>query len=392
MFGRPASLPCGKFPYPLKLQFPFPMEIMKSLKAIKGASVKDGLAGGQGFLLGPDGEDPPGPVRHLLTLADDQPFSFLFGLLGLGYHYRLDIRPSDSVLALYHIRDGIPVFLHHFSTPLVPRTRISIDTFHSQVRIGLNGFQVMHAQIDSTLDARIGFAPLSPAGFRLPDCVRTPLCLPMLAWLCLGDGFSNARWRNRHFLSWPELVFGQREDWFNGCVAAGNSRRIIQLAWDFAPLCRNSSVLIATGSDDLIEGESYEDFENRLFTTVQALRSTGVQSIHVATLPPRVSAMEETENWSKRIAIFADRHQLKLLDFHSWLKPHMHLMVRGEYPGSGAQKLLATKVADRLALSLPEPPPEHLCTTPSSGLSHRIMRKLHHQLDMQLADFPGVLR
>lgn len=368
------------------------MEITKSLRPIKGATVKDGLAGGRGYLLGPDGEGPAGPVRHLLTLADGHPFSFLFGLLGLGYHYRLDIRPSDSVLALYHVRDGIPVFLHHFSTPLSPGTRISIDTFHSQARIGLNGFQVMHAQIDSTLDARIGFAPLSPAGFRLPDCARTPLCLPMLAWLCLGDGFSNARWRNRHFLSWPELVFGQREDWFNGCVAAGNSRRIIQLAWDFAPLCRNSSVLLATGSDDLIEGESYDDFENRLFTTVQALRSTGVQSIHVATLPPRVSAMEETEDWSKRIAIFADRHQLKLLDFHSWLKPHMHLMVRGEYPGSGAQKLLAAKVAERLALPLPEPPPEHVAPIPSAGLRHRFLRKLHHQLDMQFADFPGVLR
>jgi len=368
------------------------MEIMKSLKAIKGASVKDGLAGGQGFLLGPDGEGPAGPVRHVLTLADDQPFSFLFGLLGLGYHYRLDIRPSDSVLALYHIRDGIPLFLHHFSTPLRPRTRISIDTFHSQVRIGLNGFQVMHAQIDSTLDPRIGFAPLSPAGFRLPDCVRTPLCLPMLAWLCLGDGFSNARWRNRHFLSWPELVFGQREDWFNGCVAAGNSRRIIQLAWDFAPLCRNSSVLIATGSDDLIEGESYENFENRLFTTVQALRSTGVKSIHVATLPPRMSAMEETGEWSQRIVSFTDHHQLKLLDFHSWLKPHMHLMVRGEYPGAGAQKLLAAKVAECLSLDLPDSAPEHVNPAHPTGLGSRLLHNLQHQLDTRLADFPGVLR
>lgn len=368
------------------------MEIMKSLKAIKGASVKDGLAGGRGFLLGPDGDGPAGPVRHELTLNDDKPFSFLFGFLGLGYHYRLDIRLADSVLALYHIKDGIPLFLHHFSTPINRHTKIRIDTFHSLVRIGLNGFQVMHAQIDSSLDPRIGFAPLSPAGFQLPEYVRTPVCLPILAWLCLGDGFSNARWRNRHFLSWPELVFGKREDWFNGCVAAGNSRRIIQLAWDFAPLCRNSSVLIATGSDDLIEGEPYQNFENRLITTVQALRSKGVKSIHVATLPPRASAMEETREWSQRIARFTDQHQLKLLDFHSWLKPHMHLMVRGEYPGAGAQKLLAAKVAESLSLDLPDSAPEHVNPAQPTGLRSRLLNKLQHQLDTRLADFPGVLR
>lgn len=361
-------------------------------RTVKGASVRNGAMGGRGYLFGHEGEGPACPARHFLKLTCDKPFSFLFGLLGLGYHYRLDVRPLDSVLALYHIKDGIPVFLHHFSTRITPGATINLDTFHSQARVGLNGFQIMHVLVDSTLDARVGFAPLSGEGFQLPEYSRTPLCLPMLAWLCLGDGFSNARWRNRDFLSWPELVFGRRDDWFNGCVAAGNSRRVKQLAWDFSPLCRNSSVLIATGSDDLMEGEPYEAFEDRLLAIVNALRSTGVKSIQVATLPPRMSAMQETREWSERVTAFTLRHQLGVLDFHQWLEPHMNLMVRGEYPGSDAQKLLAHKVSEHLSLPLPESPPEKEPPTRTSGPADRLLRKLHHHLERRFADFPGMLR
>ena len=291
--------------------------LIPSLRTIKGARIEGDRALGGGFLIQQKPDDLPFPRRHRLDLAGPEPFAFLFGLSGLGYHFRLDVRPQDSILALYQICDGIPLFIHHFATPIRPDATITIDLFHSQIRVGINGFQVMHAIGDPHFDPRIGFSPLTPAGFILPVHITTPLLLPALEWLCLGDGFSNARWRNRSFLSWPERVFGRREDWFNGCVAAGNSRRIMQLAWDFAPLCHDSSVLLAVGSDDQIEGESYADFEDRLAAIIERLRSSRLKSIYLATLPPRASAMDATRDWSARMRDFAGYNKINVLDFHA---------------------------------------------------------------------------
>ena len=365
--------------------------LLPSLRPIKGARLQGDRARGGGFLIQQEPDDVPSPRRHRLDLAGPEPFAFLFGLSGLGYHFRLDVRPQDSILALYQICDGIPLYLHHFATHIPPDAVITVDLFHSQIRVGINGFQVMHAVGDPHFDPRIGFSPFTPAGFTLPKHSATPLLLPALRWLCLGDGFSNARWRNRSFLSWPERVFGHREDWFNGCVAAGNSRRVLQLAWDFAPLCHDSSVLLAVGSDDQIEGESYVDFETRLAVIIRRLRSSRLKSIHLATLPPRASAMEATRDWSVRMREFAANNNLGILDFHGWLAPDMRGMVRGEYPGAEAQELLAARVAETLGLTLPAARPEEIPLAAPSPFLGKALRKAYRWLDQRLADFPGVL-
>ncbi len=365
--------------------------LIPTLRPIKGAQIQDDRAIGGGFLIQQSQDDAHSPRRHRLDLAGSEPFAFLFGLSGLGYHFRLDVRPHDSILALYQIRDGIPLFLHHFATPIAPDATITVDLFHSQIRVGVNGFQVMHAIGDPHFDPRIGFSPLNPTGFVIPRHTATPLFLPTLAWLCLGDGFSNARWRNRSFLSWPERLFGHRDDWFNGCVAAGNSRRVLQLAWDLAPLCHASSVLLAVGSDDQIEGESYQDFEKRLSAIIQRLRSSRLHSIHLATLPPRASAREATREWSARMIDFAAKNQLGILDFHGWLAPTMHGMVRGEYPGAGAQQLLASRISETLGLTLPTSCPNEIQLHAPSPLAGKVLRKAYRWLDQRLADFPGAL-
>jgi len=361
------------------------------LKCIKGASLSGHRVGGSGYLIGPSSDGEANPCRHVLNLRGNEPFSFLFAFTGLGHHCRLDIRPADSVIALYQIRDGIPLYLHHFSTVLRPDESISIVIFHCQIRIGIGSHQVMHAMVESEIDARIGFAPLHPSGYNLPDYHRAALTMPMPAWLCLGDGFSNSRWRNRSFLSWPELVFGHRDDWFNGCVAAGNSRRVLQTAKELAPLCNRATTLIAVGSDDLIEGDPYEEFAQRLQSTVSLLRKTGCGPIHIATLPPRASAVDATRDWSGRLREFAADHELGVLDFHSWLEPRMDLMVRGEYPGRDAQVLLAERVLETLSLPEPPPPPASLMAAPSNGFSRRIIQRIKRHADRSLDDFPGVL-
>lgn len=362
------------------------------LLPIKGAKLQGDQVLGSGFLIQRDSMDSRLPIRHRLVLSGPEPFAFLFGLTGLGYHHRLDIRPKESTLALYHVRDGIPLYLHHFSTHIPSNSVISIDLFHSQIRIGINGFQVMHTISDPRFDARIGFSPLSAVGFNLPTHSSTPVPDTALAWLTLGDGFSNARWRNRNFLSWPECVFGHREDWFNGCVAAGNSRRLLELAKDFAPLCDDTAVLLAVGSDDQIEGETYEDFEVRLLKIIQILRTSRLKSIHLSTLPPRASALESTRDWSIRMKDFAVRNQIGILDFNTWLSPHMEWMVRGEYPGARAQQLLALRVAETLGLQLPTACPEEIQPAVSSPMVGKVLHRVQSWLDKRLANFPGVLQ
>ena len=91
-----------------------------TLHPVKGARLVGDRVSGRGYLFGGDGADDWVPVRHSLDLNGRDPFAFIFGLSGIGYHYQLDIRPDLSILALYQIRDGIPLYLHHFANPLFP--------------------------------------------------------------------------------------------------------------------------------------------------------------------------------------------------------------------------------------------------------------------------------
>jgi hypothetical protein len=102
--------------------------------------------------------------------------------------------------------------------------------------------------------------------------------------------------------------------------------------------------------------------------------------------------MEATSDWSTRIIDFAGRNQLGILDFHGWLAPTMRGMVRGEYPGSEAQQILASRVGEALGLTLPSSCPVEMQPNSMSPYIDKILRKAQRWLDNRLCDFPGLVR
>jgi hypothetical protein len=213
-------------------------------------------------------------------------------------------------------------------------------------------------------------------------------------WICLGDGFSNNRWRNRHFISWPELIFGRTNGYLNACVAAANTRRVQSIAKTFGATLGGSKIIVATGTDDLLEGESCTNFEVRLRKLVELLKLQGADQVFLATLPPRASDRANCIYWSERIHHVAADTGSTIMDFHEWLAPHVKCaMIRGEYPGAEGQAILATHVAKVLEIELPKGAPKTMEPKRPPGARFAfIPRKLGRRLEPWLLDYPGLMR
>lgn len=372
------------------------MEIQPSqhpLKCIKGASFHAGTAAGGGYLLGPEDSVEHGGASYALNLSHPTAFSFLFGFRGIGCHYRCDILPRHGMIALYQMMDGIPLYLHHVSTVVPQEAEICIVWHAGSIRVKLNAHTVLNVIADGPSSGHWGFAALE-GPFKVPGLTRSPAAPEQYEWICLGDGFSNARWRNRHFLSWPEILWGDANSCLNACVAAGNSNRVLEVIRDLGDVLAGSKVIVATGSDDLIEGESFEDFSRRLDRIVSELSQAGVAGIYLCTLPPRNSDLENTRTWSEKIQQSANGHGVQVLDFHNWILPESATcMVRGEYPGASAQQLIARKIAAKLGL---HPAANCPATTepqrPFRGKFNALARRAERLLGGFTLDFPGLVR
>lgn len=363
-----------------------------SFRSVGGAVLDDRRLSGGGLILGPDRSACEGELVHHLMRSDDTPFSFLFNFEGIGSHLRLDINPEYDLLALYQIRDGIPLYLHHLHAKLEERFEITVRVQERLIRVSLNGFHIMHADADVGHERRVGISSSAPGSLCLPTLRTEEESASRIQWLCLGDGFSNARWRNRAFLSWPELVFGERNDWFNAGAAAANSRRILRRIEELAPFFENANVILATGSDDEIEGEVLAEFLVRLESITERLGELGVSSIWLATLPPRLGSKESAGIWSGAVRAIAERRGHGILDFHDWLKPHMELLIHGQYPGKEAQRVLATKVSRALGIPEPRVVVEDVSRSPLPWtFSKRLLSKIHVRMNRYLDPFPGVV-
>jgi hypothetical protein len=363
------------------------------LKCIRGASIHAGTAAGGGYLLGPEDSVGHGGASYALNLTHRTAFSFLFGFRGIGCHYRCDILPREGIIALYQMNDGIPLYLHHASTVIPQEAEIRIVWHACSIRVKSNGYTVLNVIADGPPSGHWGFSALE-GPFKVPALTRSPAAPEKYEWICLGDGFSNARWRNRHFLSWPEILWGDGDSCLNACVAAGNSNRVLDVIRDLGGALAGAKVIVATGSDDLIEGETFEDFSRRLNRIVSELRQADVAGIYLCTLPPRNSDLENTRTWSEKIQQAADGHAIPVLDFHDWILPETaNCMVRGEYPGAAAQQLIARKIAAKLGLhpaancpATTEPP------RPFGGRFNTFARKAERMLGRFTLDFPGLVR
>jgi hypothetical protein len=362
-------------------------------KCIKGESLHEGTIGAGGLLLGAEDAVEQAGVSYALTLAYSTNFSFLFGFRGIGCHYRCDIQPRHGIIALYQMKDGIPLYLHHVSTILSLGAEIKIIWHARAIRVTLHGYTILNVITDGPKSGHWCFAALGEP-LSVPALTSSLVALEKYEWICLGDGFSNARWRNRHFLSWPEILWGHGDSCLNACVAAGNSSRTLEVVRDLGTVLEGAKVIVATGSDDLIEGEAFENYSIRLEQITSKLRQDGADGIYLCTLPPRNSDLKNTRTWSEEIKKFAKFHAIQVLDVHDWILPETaNCMVRGEYPGTAAQKLIARKIAAQLGLQLPTTCP--VTIDPQLPLRRRtaaLARKVERMLGPFTQDFPGLLR
>jgi hypothetical protein len=187
------------------------------------------------------------------------------------------------------------------------------------------------------------------------------------------------------------MLLGRDNDCLNACVAAATSQRVLTIADALAPRLAGATALVATGSDDLIEGESCDDFEHRLKLLLERLHAAGVITTFLATLPPRTAARENCHIWSERIRRVAQDTGSGLLDFHDWLADHAATcMVRGEYPGAAGQALLALRVAEALGVPPARDAPDgtYPPATSAASLTH-LARKLARRLEPWTSNFPG---
>jgi len=363
------------------------------MKCIKGATLEDDLAGASGFILGAVDSLENDRITYQFKISGAYGFAFLFGFQGIGCHYRCDVVPQSRIIALYQVSDGIPVYLHHLCVDLAAGSVIEIHWQAGSVRVSLNGFFILNVITNGPKSGHHGFTSLGQP-YQIPEVKVSRSEAVKFGWVCLGDGFSNSRWRNRHFLSWPEILFGESDTCLNACVGAGNTRRVLNVIELLGESLKGANIIVAAGSDDLIEGGTFDDFAASMKDILARLRQAHTGTIHLCTLPPRASDPVNTERWSEGIHKLAAGAGLPVLDFHGWLRPQASTcMVYGEYPGAAGQKLLAERVAGSLALSIRgTPPATYEPTRPGGRRLSSLAAKADRMLKRWTLDYPGLLR
>jgi len=338
----------------------------KIMRLIKGASERHGYIFGPGYALLGHQNANRHQVTYRLPLPDQQVCYFVFGFQGVGSHFLVELCAQQGLIALYHVKDGIPVYLNHVLVRLPARAIIDILQDTDFLSISSSGYGLLNVLHDGNAEGEWGFSV--PRGHRLslPRVEIVHQQVPPLAWIVLGDGFSNNRWRNRHFVSWPELLFGPKVSYLNACVAAANSRRVLQVAQRLVPRMRNTQVIVAMGTDDLIEGAGAEHFLRNLDNLVALLHKAGVRHVWIINLPPVRSQMAAIMEWNEILRRRLYDTNITLVDTHSLLmQDKSSCMAEGEYPDASGQWLIARHLAPLLGGLNPQRSP---IITPREGL------------------------
>jgi hypothetical protein len=326
-------------------------ELFMEYECLKKAHLSAGLLSGHGYALAPFEELAGGGLEFGFPIRGMDEIAFVIGFRGVGHHYRCDIIPKRNLVLLHLIKDGIPVYLQHASINLGKETAFRIRwTADALLLFGgdICFINILGEGIDS---GRWGFA-VNGGQVRLPDVAQTRKPRFQPRWVVLGDGYSNNRWPNRHFFSWPELTFGQRGDYLNACVAAGNTRRVLEVIEQISPIFAGCEVILAAGADDFIEGTSSDESIRRIRQILARLNALGTHRIHVCAIPPRARRDDEVTARNALLAPLALSEADGFIDFHGILSAgKAQLLVNGDYPGAQAQIMLAQGVLSNLGLS-----------------------------------------
>ena len=332
-------------------------------------------------------------LSYTLTLPGDDGFAFLFGFQGRGCNFRLDVRPKNRIAALYQRCDGILLYLHHVCLELRPGSEVTVLWQAGSIRVKLNGFCIINVIATGPTSGHRGFVPIGTA-YEIPRVEVARIAATTFEWICLGDGFSNNRWPHRHFLSWPEILFGDRDACLNACVAAGNTHRVLDVIGSLGATLKDAKIIVASGTDDVIEGETFDACAARLETMVARLRAAGTGAIYLCTLPPRTSHKSACVTWSEGIRKLAATANVGVLDFHEWLSPQASTsMTGGDYPSASGQHVLAERIATTLDLPLSRRAPATFePASPGGRLAWTLAYKVSRKLERWTLDYPGKLR
>lgn len=357
---------------------------------LKKARLEAGLLKGRGYALAPFEELASNEIEFVFRIQQDQDYAFIVGFRGVGHHYRCDIIPLRNLVVLHLIKDGIPVYLQHASLHIRENFDFRLSWSPSSLRI-FHGKLCMINIVGEGLDSgRWGFA-INDVPLHMPEVTmkRRPRFAP--GWVVLGDGYSNNRWKNRHFFSWPELAFAQRGDYLNACVAAGNTRRVLEVIEQIQPTIAGSVVILAVGADDFIEDVSADESLGRISQIIAQLKGLGARRVHLCAIPPRKYRDNEVAERNTELAALARLEADGFIDFHQLLSPAKEsLLVNGDYPGSAAQLVMAKGVIAHLGLDGgPAPLQEASRHAMLRGFMARAARSLIRSLEIKLDLLPS---
>lgn len=321
--------------------------IQRRYRTIKSARIEGNILRGSGYALSDNSSVKEGGLKFVFQAAVNPRLIFTFGMLGIGNCYRLEIRRDENLFVLYRVRDGMEVYQQHTYLAIRRDFELTVCWGAYSIRLFDGDRCFLNVMNDGLLTGYWGFAGLHQ-DFIIPEVnvIREAPSNP--EWIILGDGYSNNRWKNRHFLSWPELAFGDKADYLNACVAAGNSRRVLQIIEELSESIKGSRIILAAGADDILEQEPPELTKSNFLAMVAALKAHGAAEIHIATLLPKPNyapAVEKLNHWIRETLA---AKCTSVIDFHACLPhPVESYLVDGDFPGKNAQGIMALYTLQR---------------------------------------------
>jgi hypothetical protein len=344
------------------------------MRLIKGASHHNGEIWGPGYALLGAESAREGQVIYHLPLLDRNAVHFVFGFKGVGSHFLVKVCWRQGLIAVYHIQDGIPVYLNHVLVRLPENAVLEILHDADFLSISSSGYSLINVLHDGNAEGEWGFGLAGRSRLSSPSIQIDHRPKQDLEWVVLGDGFSNNRWPNRHFVSWPELLFGTSVSYLNACVAAANSTRVLAVAEGIASRMRHAAVIIAMGTDDLIEGQGLEFYLRNVDRLLTVLESAGARDVWIANLPPVRSLEAHVSEWNNALSQRILGSHIRLIDIHSLLMADpSSYMAQGNYPNSDGQWVIAEHLAFVLKNIVPRRPD---MMSPREGMLGKVFLRL----------------
>lgn len=320
-------------------------------KCIKGATLDGNRLGSGGYVILSDAATNSQEVRFCLNNSDHSDFSFVFGFRGVGNHFCLNFSARQSRYLLTRIQDGIAVYLQHAFVSPGQSGEVQISWSDHSIRLFAGGTCFVNILTDGLADGGWGFKGLG-VPTTIPDVIVEIKERAKYEWLIVGDGYHNNRWRNRDFYSWPELAFGDKLNYLNACVAAGNTMRVLDIVEQISECFKGGSVIIAAGSDDVIEGHSIESIKSRITDIHEKICAHGARHVYVSTLPSKPLLGDACETLNKWILDQFSKGPDMPLDFNAILAalPDKGL-IRNDHPTPAAHREIAKAVLNRFQMA-----------------------------------------